>query len=74
MPCPCPFWSKSLDLQITLLMDRSTPQRQTRIKVGKLPTRSGEIAINHLLTANPNQTTSILLHIKDSVQELGKLV
>ena len=49
-------------------------------KVGKLPTRSGEIPINHLLTANHpggvwandpfvadlNHAKSILLHIKDS--------
>ena len=74
-----------------MLMDRSAGSQtswletkgQTRIKIGKLPTRSGEIPINNLLTANhpggvwdnnndpfaepTNHAKSILLHIRDPI-------
>merc|ERR1739844_461506 len=50
-------------------------QPETRIGVGKLPTRSREIAtINNLLTADWNQPKSILLHIKDSMSGAHFLV
>merc|ERR1712051_1105843 len=55
-----------------MLVDRTAPQGQTRIRVGKLPTRSREVALNNLLTAN--QPKSILLHIKDSISGAQFLV